>query len=158
MHELLADLGLDRLTFHHTLIDTAVLAKEADKGSGLVALRDWVLGEDAETIAVGDGESDLSMFRVASQSFAPANIGCRRQARILRCKIASCHDQRGLLEIARKIVNRDNERRGQCGDSGRFPLHGDDLFVSLLEAADRSLSANLVRAMIDPTALKLFIH
>ena len=69
------DLRLDRLAFHHTMIDTAIVAKEVDKGTGLVALRDWVLAPDAETIAVGDEESDLAMFRVATRSFAPSNLG-----------------------------------------------------------------------------------
>lgn len=158
MHALLADLGLDRLTFHHTLIDTAIVAKEADKGRGLVALRDWTLGGDAETIAVGDGESDLSMFSVATRSFAPANIGCRRQARLLGCQIVSHHDQRGLLEIARKIVHPDGGQCARCTEGGRYPLPGDDLFLSLLSTADRSLTANLVRAMFEPSALGMFVN
>jgi hydroxymethylpyrimidine pyrophosphatase-like HAD family hydrolase len=158
IHALLADLGLDRLTFHHTLIDTAILAKEADKGSGLLALRDWVLDEDAETIAVGDGESDLSMFRVATRSFAPANIACRRQAQLLGCHIVSRHDQGGLLQVARKIVHCDGGRCGRCIEGGRFPLQSDDLFLSLLGTADRSVTANLVRAMFAPSAVKMLIH
>jgi hydroxymethylpyrimidine pyrophosphatase-like HAD family hydrolase len=75
VHRLLVDLRLDRLAFHHTSIDTHIVAKEVDKGTGLAALRDWVLAKDAETIAVGDGEPDLAMFRVAARSFAPANVG-----------------------------------------------------------------------------------
>ncbi len=43
INHVMADLGLDRLCFHHTTIDTTIVAKEADKGSGLAALRDWVL-------------------------------------------------------------------------------------------------------------------
>ena len=81
-----------------------MVAKEVDKGSGLLALRDWVLGADAETIAVGDQEPDLAMFRVATRSFAPANIGCARQARLLGCGIARHAYQRGLLEIARALI------------------------------------------------------
>ena len=88
VHQLLVDLRLDRLAFHHTMIDTTIVAKEADKGTGLAALRDWVLATDVETIAVGDSEPDLAMFRVATRSFAPSNIGCRRQARLYGCKIA----------------------------------------------------------------------
>ena len=43
VHQLLVDLRLDRLAFHHTMIDTTIVAKEVDKGTGLAALRDWVL-------------------------------------------------------------------------------------------------------------------
>ncbi len=102
VHQLLADLRLDRLAFRHTMTDTAIVAKEVDKGTGLAALRDWVSAKDAETIVVGDDEPDLAMFRVATRSFAPANIGPRRQARLLGCQIVSCRDQQGLLEIVRK--------------------------------------------------------
>ena len=63
-------LGLDQLSFHHTMIDTTIVAKDLDKGTGLSALRDWVMGPDAETIAIGDSEADLPMFRAATRSFA----------------------------------------------------------------------------------------
>ena len=62
MHHLMTALGLDRLSFHHTMIDTTIVAKDLDKGTGLSALRDWVMGPDAETIAIGDSEADLPMF------------------------------------------------------------------------------------------------
>ena len=158
IHQLLVDLGLDQLTFHHTLIDTAIVAKEADKGSGLIALRNWVLAEDAETIAVGDGEPDLAMFRIATRSFAPANIGCRRQAQLLRCQIASCHDQQGLLEIVRKLLHPNKGHCERCVDGGSFPRRSDDLFLSVLRAADRKWTVNLLRAMLDPTAFRMFIR
>jgi hypothetical protein len=38
------------------MIDTAIAAKETDKGTGLAALRDWVLEADAETIAIHNRE------------------------------------------------------------------------------------------------------
>lgn len=85
---LIAEKRLDRLSFHQTTIDTAVVAKDVDKGTGLAALRDRVLGPDAETIAVGDTEADLPMFRRATRSFAPAQISCRRQARLLGCTVS----------------------------------------------------------------------
>jgi hydroxymethylpyrimidine pyrophosphatase-like HAD family hydrolase len=68
VNHLLATLQLDRLSFHHTTIDTAIVAKVVNKGSGLTALRDRVLGPDAETIAIGDTEADLPMFRSATRS------------------------------------------------------------------------------------------
>ncbi len=147
VHQLLVDLGLDRLGFHHTLIDTAIVAKEVDKGTGLVALRDWVLEKDAETIAVGDSEPDLAMFRVATRSFAPANVGPRRQARLLGCQIASHPDQQGLLEIVRKIIHPNNGHCERCDHGEQFPRDDGDLFLSVLQAADQRWTTNLRRAI-----------
>jgi hydroxymethylpyrimidine pyrophosphatase-like HAD family hydrolase len=140
--------GFDRLSFHHTSIDTTVVAKDVDKGSGLLALRDWVLGADAETIAVGDQEPDLSMFRVATRSFAPANIGCARQARLLGCGIARHAYQRGLLEIARALTHPDGGRCERCTDEEKISARGTDLFMDFLRTADRSWIANLMSAIV----------
>jgi hypothetical protein len=146
VNHLMADLGLDLLSFHHTTIDTTVVAKEVDKGSGLLALRDWVLGADAETIAAGDQEPDLAMFRVATRSFAPANIGCARQARLLGCRIARHPYQRGLLEIARAITLTDGER---SSDGQSTSVRGQDLFLDILRAADLKWATNLMGALFD---------
>jgi hydroxymethylpyrimidine pyrophosphatase-like HAD family hydrolase len=147
INHVMADLGLDRLSFHHTSIDTTVVAKETDKGTGLVALRDWVLGPAAETVAVGDQEPDLSAFRVATRSFAPANIGCVREARLLGCRIARRSYQRGLLEIARALVGaKDHERRSD-GEPPVPVATRDDTFMQALRAADRGWPANLVDAV-----------
>lgn len=156
LHELLVDLNLDRLTFRHSPLDTAVIAKEVDKGSGLIALRDWVLSESAETVAIGDGEPDLAMFRVATRSFAPANVACRRQARLLGCQIVPHADQRGLLEIARMLVHPDGGHCPQCSD-----LHlrsTDELFFSLLRAADGNPATHLIKAILHPASYKLLMR
>jgi len=156
LNELLVDLNLDQLTFRHTPIDTAVMAKEVDKGSGLTALRDWVLSADAETIAVGDGEPDLAMFRVATRAFAPANVACRRQARLLGCQIAAQSDQRGLLEIAQMIVHPQGGRRAQCSDLS--PRSDDELFFTVLREADGNRTAQLVNALLHPASYSLLIR
>jgi hydroxymethylpyrimidine pyrophosphatase-like HAD family hydrolase len=158
MHELLVDLNLDRLAFHHTPLDTAIVARETDKGTGLAALRDWVLSPDAETTAVGDGEADLAMFRVASRSFAPANVACGRQARLLGCEIASRHDQQGLLEIVRNILHPDGGHCQRCGEAEAHAQCGDDLFFTALRAADRKWSANLLAAMFDPLSYRMLVR
>jgi hypothetical protein len=158
VQHLLADLGLDRLRFEHTTIDTAIVASEVDKGSGLLALRDWVLGPDAETIAVGDHEADLAMFRVATRSFAPSNIGCAGQARLLGCRIARQAYQNGLLEIARALAHPDGRRCERCAECGPRSPRGDDLFAQVLRAADRGWAVNLLRALLDPAALRIFLR
>jgi hypothetical protein len=150
------DLGLDRLSFHHTTIDTTIVAKEVDKGSGLLALRDWVLSADAETIAVGDQEPDLAMFRVATRSFAPANIGCARQARLLGCQIARHADQRGLLEIARGLTHPDGQGCERCAGARTTSARGDDLFMDVLRAADRTWATNLIDAIFDRGIFRIF--
>ncbi len=151
VNHLMTDLGLDRLSFHHTTIDTTVTAKEVDKGSGLVALRDWVLGAAAETIAVGDQEPDLNAFRVATRSFAPANIGCAREARLLGCRIARRSYQQGLLEIARAIVSQGAADRVGDRALGQAAPH-EDVFMDSLRAADRSWASNLIKAIIGRAA------
>jgi hydroxymethylpyrimidine pyrophosphatase-like HAD family hydrolase len=159
VHELLVDLNLDRLTFHHSPIDTTIIAKGLDKGTGLVALRDWVLSPNVETIAIGDGEADLAMFRVASRSFAPGNVGCRRQARLLGCNVATGYDQQGLLEIVRNIVHAADEHCAQCSHDGWFGQRDDDLDLSfsVLQAADQRWNSNLLRVVLDPRAYKFFV-
>jgi hydroxymethylpyrimidine pyrophosphatase-like HAD family hydrolase len=155
INHVMADLGLDRLCFHHTTIDTTIVAKEADKGSGLTALRDWVL-PNAETIAVGDQEPDLAMFRVATRSFAPANIGCARQAQILGCRIARHADQRGLLEIARALAHPDGARCQHCAEGNTPAARAPDLFMDVLRAADRSRIANLFGTVLDRSRFRIF--
>src|SRR5207237_2964779 len=60
MSEVVAELGLDELSVHETTIDTTVVAKHVDKGTGLAALSERVLGPHDYTIAIGDREQSLS--------------------------------------------------------------------------------------------------
>jgi hypothetical protein len=121
-----------------------------------LALRDWVLSASAETIAVGDQEPDLAMFRVATRSFAPANIGCARQARLLGCQIARHADQRGLLEIARVLTHPDGQGCERCAGARTTSARGDDLFMDVLRAADRTWATNLIDAIFDRGIFRIF--
>lgn len=143
---LMTELGLDQLSVHKTMNDTTIVAKETDKGVGLTALRDWVLSPDAETIAIGDSEADLPMFRVASRCFAPAQIDCALQARLLGCQIAPHSNQRGLLDIARLLAHPDG-RHCSHGSNLRKLWPRDDLFLETLKAAGRPPWATLMRAL-----------
>jgi hypothetical protein len=153
VRHVLAELGLDRLTVRQTGIDTTITAKEVDKGSGLIALLDLAGLPDAETIAVGDSEPDLPMFRAARRSFAPANMAGRSLARSLGCRIARRAYQRGLLEIVRSVIHPDGRHCPRCRLEAR-PADGDDLFLDMLRAADRPRWAGLLRALIDPRAYR----
>jgi hypothetical protein len=155
VNHLITTLQLDRLSFHHTVIDTAIVAKETDKGIGLTALRDRVLGPEAETIAIGDTEADLPMFRAATRSFAPAQISCRRQARLLGCKVSRYRYQRGLLDIVKTLV-----QHGPAADPTETPNESDGatLFLDLLRAADNLNVWTLIRALFDRATFRIFVR
>lgn len=142
--------------YHQTTIDTTILAREVNKGTGLTALLDWVGIEPTQTLAVGDSEPDLAMFRVAHRCFAPAHISCGRLARFLGCEIAPQPYQRGLLHIVRSLVTPRGGRRQ--GPLPRWPLWkpGEDLFLDLLTVADEPRSARFRRALFHPAAFSVF--
>jgi hydroxymethylpyrimidine pyrophosphatase-like HAD family hydrolase len=158
INQLLVELQLDRLTFHHTAIDTAIVGKEADKGAGLAALRDWVLTANAETIAVGDDAADLAMFRVATRSFAPSHLNYRHQAELLGCRIVPHADQHGFLEIARNIVHRDGAQCERCAAGQNALPDEDDLFAAALRASDQSWRSKLRKATLHPATLRTFLR
>lgn len=158
IRQLLEELGLDRLRFHQTAIDTTIVAKDADKGTGLAALRDLVLEPEAQTIAVGDHEQDLSMFRIATKAFAPANLRCRRQARLIGCKIVRGQYQNGLVEIARAIASLAVGGNSNNVTVRANPVPKGDLFFSLLRVADRSYGTNLVTAVLNRSAYRIFVR
>ena len=149
---LVSDLRLPHLAVHETYLDTTVLAAETDKGKGLLALLELAGGEGLETIAIGDSEPDLPMFRVVGRSFAPSHMSGRGIARLLGCKIAPRSYQRGLLSAARSIVHSGGGACPRCAGDRR-PA---GLWWELLEAADHHPLALLVRAIADPRALEAF--
>src|SRR6185295_16414683 len=81
---------------------------------GLIELLAMAGHSDADTIAVGDSEADLAMFRVAGRSFAPSHISCRSVARLLGCRIVDRSYQPGLLRAARAIVHPNGETCEAC--------------------------------------------
>jgi hydroxymethylpyrimidine pyrophosphatase-like HAD family hydrolase len=153
---LMARLGLDRLRLHQTFSDSTVTAVDVDKGTGLSSLLALTGCSGIETIAIGDTEPDLAMFRVASRSFAPAQISCPEPARMLGCRIAKNSWQPGLLEIARQIVHPDGRTCSDC--ASRLPPNGpwDALVVELLDTADRNPLGRLISSLFDPLSLGAF--
>jgi hydroxymethylpyrimidine pyrophosphatase-like HAD family hydrolase len=154
IHGVLSRLGAERLVVHQTFRDTAVLARETDKGRGLVALMELAGRDLADAIAIGDSEPDLPMFRAAPRSFAPRHISGREVARQLGCTIAPFAYQRGLLAAVDEIVH-PGPRRQCCA-----PLRPRDggLFFDLLQAADLEFPVALWRAVCDPMSLKAFLR
>jgi hydroxymethylpyrimidine pyrophosphatase-like HAD family hydrolase/orotate phosphoribosyltransferase len=153
VQQIIAERGLDRLRVHQTTIDTTIIAREVDKGVGLVAMRDWVLRSDGETIAVGDSEADLAMFRVADRSFAPGNISCAGKAKLAGCQIVPQRYQRGLLEIVHRItgIPFSSEALENWTDENRF-------MMQILEAADQPAWRKFIDAMRHPSAFRIFLR
>jgi hypothetical protein len=84
---------------------------------------------------------------VATRSFAPANIGCGREARLLGCRIVRRSRQQGLLEIARALVA-PHDGEGRSAATPAMPAAAlDETFMQALRAADRGLAANLLEAL-----------
>jgi len=153
VQDLLSSLKLDRLSIHQTNLDTAVVAKETDKGQGLLGLL-ALTGQSKETVSViGDSRPDLPMFRVAHRSYAPAQIMCKQVARLLGCQIVAGSHQVGLLEAARNIVHKDGQRCGKCAEIDSLLIESKDIFVRLLQIADRAKIPELLKAMMSRKAL-----
>lgn len=152
--QVMHDHGLDRLRVHPTTIDTTIIGHELDKGTGLAALRDWTMHPTCETIAVGDSEADLAMFRVATRSFAPGNIGCARMARLIGCEIVPQRFQKGLLEIARRLGALDNTRPVAPSALSEADQFMQDIFA----AADAPWTRHILRALRDPKSTRTFIR
>jgi hydroxymethylpyrimidine pyrophosphatase-like HAD family hydrolase len=156
IRDAIAKLQLDRLHYHQTFIDTAVVAKETDKGKALLALLELAGVPGLTAYAIGDSEPDLPMFAAAQRSFAPGNTTCRKAARAVGCWIADEGYQQGLLSIARRIVHPDGSSCGQC----RLPAVGvegsEAVIYDLLKLADESRLKRLLRAVADPMMIRSF--
>ncbi len=153
VQDLLASLKVDRLQVHHTGLDTAILAKENNKGTGLLSLLAFVGLPADDVLAIGDSEPDLAMFRVVHRSFAPGNISCRREAYLLGCHVAHLPYQPGLLQIVRKIAHPEGGTCHRCRAIDAGWPKDSSLFVSLLTVADRKPLSLLLRNSFDPSAL-----
>ena len=149
---LIARLNADRLKIHHTGSDTAILAKEIDKGVGLRGLLALAGVSDAKVFAVGDSEPDLPMFRAANRAFAPSQITCGNIAQGFGCQIADRPGPVGLLSIAHTIAHPDGGTCDRCKTIHEAWPHHKDLFVELLEAADQTRWP-LLRQALKPLAL-----
>ena len=156
VQDLVAKLGVKTLRIYQTSSDTAILAKGLDKGTGLQSLLAWVGTPNLETVAIGDSEADLAMFRVAKRSFAPAQIKCREAAQLLGCRIADRSHQAGLLSIVYSLIHPTGKLCARCRSvEGLWPK-GKDLFLDLLEVADKRDESMLLQALVDPLALRVF--
>jgi hydroxymethylpyrimidine pyrophosphatase-like HAD family hydrolase len=135
--DLAAKLGCSHLRIHQTGLDTAIIAKEADKGSGLTAMLQMAGIAPSQVTTIGDTDPDLDMFRVSAASFAPGHIPCRREALLLGCHIARAPYQVGLLESVRRLAHPAGDRCDKCNAvESNWARQNKTLFTGLLAAAD----------------------
>jgi hydroxymethylpyrimidine pyrophosphatase-like HAD family hydrolase len=156
VQDLLASRKVDRLQVHHTGLDTAIVDRETNKGAGLLSLLALVGLTGTDFMAVGDSEPDLSMFRLASRAYAPGNVTCVREAKLLGAYVANASYQPGLLQIAHEIVHPQDRACDRCLAVGAYWSRKQGLLVSLLNLADRNSFSLLVRNLFDPSLLAIF--
>ena len=156
IQNLLADLKLDRLTYHQTSLDTAIVAAETDKGRGLLGLLQIAHQPTLSILAIGASEADLAMFAVASKSFAPFHMPSRKVAKTLGCRIVDRPYQPGLLRIAQLLAHPDGNHCEHCGEAKLSLPKRDDLFLKLLGVADKNPAKLLLGALLDPESIEAF--
>src|SRR2546425_3852072 len=141
---------------HQPALDPGFRAKGGERGAGLGALTPGRGGGDFETLAIGDSEADLAMFAVTTRSFAPSHISCQHLAGSLGCRIADRAFQPGLLRIARSIVHPDGRSCERCRRCDWPRVRPTDLLRRLLKVADEGKRTRLLRAVLDPMAIRTF--
>ena len=140
--DLISRLKLDRLVSHQTTIDTAIVANEIGIARGLNELLSFV------------GHSDLSIART---SLVPGKIGHPELVRGTGRQIAHASAQRGFLEMARLLIYRHGENCRSCPSLDLDCLPEDELFLEMLETADKTRSLLLLRALLRPGVLQAFV-
>lgn len=91
---------VDLVTSIHNGLE--VNQKGVEKGAGLFALCNYLGVQPAETAAVGDGEADIAMFRVAGLSFAMENA--KADVKAAADIVAPDHDDDGAAWAISQIL------------------------------------------------------
>jgi hydroxymethylpyrimidine pyrophosphatase-like HAD family hydrolase len=144
VRQVLERAGLALLTFLPTEVDTTIVPKVINKGSGLLWAKKYLRSESESVAAVGDNDQDLDMFRAADLAFAPANSSksVHEFALAGKCKLMPRPYQRGLLEAVRQLIHPDSQLCENC-KVRLAQAHGcGALFQRLMEVADRSTFRN----------------
>ena len=158
IRDLIASCGADLLAVHQTYTDTTLTAKETDKGRGLRELLAMTGNAPLETIAVGDTEADLPMFRAATRCFAPSNLNCLSAAKSLGCEIATQSYQCGLRQIVRRLIHPHGGKCSCCDRRVWSWRKSDDFFIRTLVAADRPPLLSLLGALLDPMSIRSVVE
>ena len=106
LDELLFSARLDRLKLIGGHGDSCVVQKGLDKGTGLMAVKEYVGGVEEPTTAMGDSVHDLEMLQRADIAYMPSNRS--RALRVLdgdpRCQVMRQPLQKGLLEAVERMI------------------------------------------------------
>jgi hypothetical protein len=68
---------------------------------------------------------------------------------LLGCQITRHSYQRGFLEMAHVLTHSDGHRCKLCADENTKPVPGTDLFMDVLQTADRKWTTSLMSALFD---------
>ncbi|TDD94598.1 HAD hydrolase family protein [Flavobacterium cellulosilyticum] len=149
INSVLVQCGAEELFVHQTGTDTAVLSPGIDKGTGMIALLQLLDCSTCDTIAIGDTEPDLSMFRVANRSYAPSHTNVRSAAIQIGCHVVNKPFQKGLLEIVRHIIHTDGGK-AQLDEKPSFKQkeHNKILF-DILSDVEKSKPRRLSEAIFN---------
>jgi hydroxymethylpyrimidine pyrophosphatase-like HAD family hydrolase len=147
--QLLGRTEWDRLTLVEEADEWFVLPKGVTKGTGSVWARQHMGLERATVAAIGDGDHDIEMLKVADIAFAPANASraVSELARAARCTVTKRRVQRGLLEAAMLLAHPDGHACGRCRVE-LLPAKGfGQVMAELMRVADRSAARRLLSTL-----------
>ncbi|WP_111307977.1 HAD hydrolase family protein [Confluentibacter sediminis] len=156
VNSVLAQCEAEDLYAHQTSTDTAILSPGIDKGTGMMALLQFLNCSTCNTIAIGDTEPDLSMFRVANHSYAPSHTNVRNAAIQIGCHVVDKPFQLGLLEIVRHIIQ-TNGGKTRLDEKPSFKQkeHNKILF-DMLSDVEKSKPRRLLEAIFNENLFGAF--
>ncbi len=156
INRVLVQCEAEDLYVHQTSTDTAVLSPGIDKGTGMMALLELLDCNTCNTIAIGDTEPDLSMFRVANRSYAPSHTNVLNAAIQMECHVANKPFQLGLLEIAHHIIQTDGGKV-RLGEKPNYKLkkHNKILF-DMIADVEKSRPRRLLEAIFNKNLFEAF--
>lgn len=149
INNVLAQCGAEDLFVHQTSTDTAILSSGIDKGTGMIALLKLLDCSKCDTIAIGDTEPDLSMFRVANRSYAPSHTNVRSAAIQIGCQVVNKPFQQGLLEIAHHIIHKDGGKSGLYKKPSFNQRDHNKILFDILSDVEKSKPRRLLDAIFN---------
>lgn len=101
--------------------DTYFVGKNANKGEAIEQYKNHIGYSGDSIIAIGDSDEDIAMLENATLAFAPRNCsdGIHKISKRGKCAIVSRPAQRGLLQVAKKLVTLETGGSLQRSDKVR---------------------------------------
>jgi len=156
INSVLDQCGADDLIVHQTSTDTAVLSPGIDKGTGMIALLQLLDCSKCDTIAIGDTEPDLAMFRVANRSYAPSHTNVRSAAIQIGCHVVNKPFQLGLLEIVHHIIRTDGGKGSLDKKLSFKQKEHNKILFDILSDVEKSKPRRLSEAIFNKNLYRAF--